>query len=105
MITTVDVFRPLDVNQFGNKIKFINNKFEFYQFNFIFNFYHRFSELQFRNSLCPPHLRSAYAAQYHDQDFREDEIKVSYLKSGGKLEKTFTVHRSNPNLSINNNEF
>lgn len=63
------------------------------------------SELKFRNSLLPSHLRSSYAIQYTDQFSTEDDIKVSYMKTPTKLERTFTVsrphmlhYRSSPDL-------
>lgn len=61
------------------------------------------SELKFRNSLLPSHLRSSYAVQYADQLVTEDDIKVSYMKTPTKLERTFTVsrphlYRSSPDL-------
>lgn len=61
------------------------------------------SELKFRNSLLPSHLRSSYAVQYTDQFSTEDDIKVSYMKTPTKLERTFTVsrpqhYRSSPDL-------
>lgn len=52
------------------------------------------SELKFRNSLLPTHLRSSYAIQYSDPFSTEDDIKVSYMKTPTKLERTFTVKRS-----------
>lgn len=45
----------------------------------------RWSELQTRNSMCLPHMRSTYTAQYADQDVREEDIKVS------DIEKTFVI--------------
>lgn len=45
----------------------------------------RWSELQTRNSMCLPHMRSTYTAQYADQDLREEDIKVS------DIEKTFVI--------------
>jgi len=40
------------------------------------DFSHSAEELQYRNSLQPPHLKSAYAAQY-DLGAQEDDLKVS----------------------------
>lgn len=57
----------------------------------------RFSELKFRNSMVPHHLRSTYIAQYGDQNYSEDDLKVSDHKS--PLGKTFSIHKSNPDLS------
>lgn len=37
----------------------------------------RLPELQYRNSMNLPHLRSTYMAQYGDQELREEDIKVS----------------------------
>lgn len=63
----------------------------------------RWSELQSRNSMCLPHMRSTYTAQYADQDVREEDIKVS------DIEKTFVIPsekskvkklRFNENLSV-----
>ena len=56
------------------------------------------SELQTRNSMLPRHLRCTYAPQYIDENFTEDEIKVSRLYTR-EMEKTFTVSKSNPDLS------
>lgn len=50
-----------------------------------------------RNSLAARHLRSTYAAQYGDQNLREEDISVS-SKNPTKMEKTFTVYRSTPDL-------
>lgn len=37
-------------------------------------------EIQRRNSLCPPHLKSTYSAQYTDQNVNiEDMFKVFYV--------------------------
>lgn len=48
-------------------------------FPFFFFAKQRAEELQYRNSLQPPHLKSAYAAQY-DLGAQEDDIKVSIQK-------------------------
>ncbi|KAJ6638168.1 hypothetical protein Bhyg_10901 [Pseudolycoriella hygida] len=39
----------------------------------------RMSELQQRNSLAPRHLRSTYAAQYGDQNLREEDISMPFF--------------------------
>lgn len=36
----------------------------------------RLSELRWRNSLCPPHLRSSYATEVNLENFRENYVKV-----------------------------
>lgn len=36
----------------------------------------RLSELRWRNSLCPPHLKSSYPAETQFAAVQEDEIKV-----------------------------
>ncbi|XP_026478846.1 uncharacterized protein LOC113385229 [Ctenocephalides felis] len=35
----------------------------------------RLSELRWRNSMCPPHLRSSYATETGLEEFRENEVK------------------------------
>lgn len=57
----------------------------------------RLSELQQRNFIAAPHLRSTYIAQYGDQNLKEEDISVS-SNNPTKMEKTFTVYRSNPDL-------
>lgn len=43
----------------------------------------RLSELRWRNSLCPPHLKSSYPAEMQFRNtFDEEEIKVCLNKSG-----------------------
>lgn len=41
----------------------------------------RVEELQMRNSMVPPHLRSAYAVQYSNQDIAEDDIKDGFTNN------------------------
>lgn len=56
--------------------------------------------MQYRNSLVLPHMRSTYLPQCGNQQYSEAEIKVSHLKRTSKMEKTFTVDKSNPDLPL-----
>lgn len=51
--------------------------------NFDKQYYERLSELQARNSLCPPHLRSCYAAETNYLPnaslITEEDIKVIFF--------------------------
>lgn len=58
----------------------------------------RQSELNLRNSIAAPHLRSTYMAQYGDANLKEDDISVS-SNNPTKMEKTFTVYKSTPDLT------
>ncbi len=48
--------------------------------------------------MAAPHLRSTYAAQYGDQNLREEDISVS-SNNPTKMEKTFTVYRSTSDIN------
>lgn len=43
------------------------------------NFLFSASELHYRNSLAPLHLRSTYLAQYPEHNLREEDIKVKII--------------------------
>lgn len=57
------------------------------------------AEMKLRNSQVLPHLRSAYPCQYADSDYTEDDLKVSHRRLTSQLEKTYTINKSNPDLT------
>lgn len=39
-----------------------------------------FDEIQRRNSMVPPHLRSSYSVQYQNSNLNENDSKVNFIK-------------------------
>lgn len=67
---------------------------------FPFSAFNSSEELNYRNSLQPPHLKSTYAAQY-DLGTQDDDLKVSIVNT----DNVAGAGSSNSNKNSNNNNY